>query len=126
MQAKLARSLARAEFHLCFTGHFQIDFTHFQDNGDFTHTSADDQIFWNETSVDKILDAGIIHIPENTSDHCSVYSVVDIGTIPLSDNPGLKPTPPKQSWKRATQDQQFQFKTNHGDSLSLINFPEML
>jgi hypothetical protein len=104
---------------------FHVDFTHFQDNGDVTHTSTVDQIFWNE-AVDKVIDAGVIHIPENLSDHCPVYCVVDIGTIPLCDNPGPRPTPPKPNWKRATPDQKLLFKTELENALSVINFPEML
>ena len=105
---------------------FHIDFTHFQDTGEVTHTSTVDHIFWNDASHDKIRDAGPIHILENISDHCPVYCVVEIGTIPPCDNPGLKPTPSKSSWKKATPDQKFQFKNELDNALSVINFPEIL
>jgi hypothetical protein len=55
-------------------------------------------------------EAGPFHILENISDHCPFICVVDIGTIPPCDNPSLKPTPPKPSWKRATPDQKIQLK----------------
>ena len=66
-------------------------------NTDNTHTSIVDHIFWNEACDEKVIDAGVIHIPDNMSDHCPVYCVVDIGMFSSEPNSNLKPSPPKPS-----------------------------
>jgi hypothetical protein len=80
-----------------------MDFTHYQDTGDITHTSTVDHILWNDASHEKIIDAGAIHIPINTSDQCPIYCVVDIGLIQTEDGPGPKLSLPKPCWQLLTR-----------------------
>ena len=56
-----------------------MGFLSYQEMGNGTHTSTVNHIFWNEGCHESIIDAGVVHIPENTSDHCPIYCVVDIG-----------------------------------------------
>ena len=67
---------------------YHVDFKHYQEMNGITHTSTVDHIFWNEASEDKIVDAGVVHLPENTSDHCPVYCVIDVGKV--QDHAGRK------------------------------------
>ena len=105
---------------------FQIDFTHYQETGNVTHISTVDHIFWNDACNDKIVDAGVVHVPENASDHCPVYCVVDIGQIPPEDHQNTKPSPPKPCWKKASQDQKNQFSVSLETELSNIILPDSL
>ena len=105
---------------------FHIDFTHYQDRIEGTHTSTVDHIFWNEESHENVCDAGVVHIPENTSDHCPVYCVVKTGKMEISSNPSNIPSPPKPSWKKASPEEKAIYKTNLEVGLSSINLPESL
>ena len=105
---------------------FYVDFTHYQDTGDITHTSTVDHILWNDATSETIVDAGVIHIPENTSDHCPVYCVVNISERPANETPNVKPAPPKPSWKRATQDQKDHFKDSLENLLTQVEVPVSL
>ena len=106
--------------------YFHVDFTHHQDIGDVTHTSTVDHIMWNEACHDRITDAGVVHLPENNSDHCPVYCVVEIGDIQSDENPHSIPSPPKPSWKKASQEQKSEFQSNLEINLSAISIPESL
>jgi hypothetical protein len=81
---------------------------------------------WNEAYHEKITDAGVVHLPENNSDHCLVYCVVDIGDIQSEDNPPSKPSPPKPSWKKASSEQKSEFHSNLELNASTITIPESL
>ena len=48
---------------------FQIDFTHACDLGDTTHTSVIDHFFWNVNLGTHVIDAGVLHLTGNFSDH---------------------------------------------------------
>ena len=105
---------------------FQFDFTHYQEVNDITHTSTVDHILWNETTHDTIGDAGVIHMTENSSDHCPVYCELNVSLTPPDDSPIRRPAPPKPSWIRATEDQKDNFKNNLEESLLEIKIPESL
>ena len=102
---------------------FKIDFTHCQEINDITHTSTVDHILWNETTNDAINDAGVIHITENSSDHCPVYCELTVPLIPPVDFHVRKPAPPKPSWSRATQVQRDDFKNHLEEALLKIKIP---
>ena len=81
-----------------------MDFTHSFTLNENTHISTVDHMFWNEDLDKFVIDAGVIHLPENTSDHEPIYCIVE--TI-LSDEeqPCQPQAQEKPSWKRATQEQ---------------------
>ena len=105
---------------------YHVDFTHYQDIGDITHTSTVDHIFWSEASNSKVDDAGVVHIPENTSDHCPVYCVVDVGQLPVDEDSSFKQAPPKPSWKKASSDEKSEFKSKLEKDLAELVIPDSL
>jgi hypothetical protein len=105
---------------------YHIDFTHYQETGNGTHTSTVDHIFWNEDCHESIIDAGVVHIPENISDHCPIYCIVDIGQIKTEAKSDPIRSAPKPSWKKASQEQKTQFKSKLKIGLSSVIVPESL
>ena len=104
---------------------FPIDFTHYQEVGDVTHTSTVDHIVWNEASENMVDEAGVVHIPENTSDHCPVFCVVNVGQV-SSNAPAITPHVAKPSWKKATAEQKHQYTNNLEANLLNIQIPQSL
>ena len=51
---------------------FQADFTHTFSVDERTYTSTLDHFFWNEQLNDRVKDAGVLHLVENTSDHAVI------------------------------------------------------
>ena len=49
---------------------FAIDFTHSFDTVDNTYTSILDHFFWSENLSKNIVMADVLHLANNTSDHC--------------------------------------------------------
>ena len=64
-------------------GKFEIDFTHFQEHNEVTHVSILDHFFWSGALEQKVLEAGVILHPDNTSDHYPIYCSLDLETIPV-------------------------------------------
>ena len=52
---------------------FEIDFTHAHEVNDTLHVSTIDHFFWNSTKTDSIIDAGVLHLSHNLSDHSPVF-----------------------------------------------------
>ena len=82
-------------------GMFHADFTHTCEREGKTFTSLIDHLFWNDRFSALVDDAGVLHLPENMSDHCPVFCKVRIQTeVPSMNEPAFKPkryTPPWQT-----------------------------
>ena len=52
---------------------YEIDFTHAHKVNDILHVSTIDHFFWNSTATDSIIDAGVLHLSQNLSDHSPVF-----------------------------------------------------
>ena len=48
---------------------FEIDFTHSSEVNNISFTSKIDHFFWSKATAAKVIDAGVIHLPCNLSDH---------------------------------------------------------
>ena len=71
-----------AEMNLCKSWErYSIDFTHVSELNGTTYTSTLDHFLWNQTANSSITDAGVIHLPENMSDHCPVFCNISIPII---------------------------------------------
>ena len=57
---------------------FDVDFTHEFEIEDQTFTCTIDHIVCNEDLAGTVIDAGVIHMAENTSDHSPIHCVMDI------------------------------------------------
>ena len=52
---------------------FPVDFTHTTERDGITYTSTIDHFIWNCTFGAGVIDSGVIHVPENLSDHCPIF-----------------------------------------------------
>ena len=68
----------------------------------------------------------MLHLPNNTSDHCPIYCIVDIKTMPPKKRVLTKQQQSNASWKRATGEQRANFKTKLEHKLQVIDIPSNL
>ena len=52
---------------------FSIDFTHANDVNGTTYTSIIGHFFWSEATGSSVIEADVLHLPNNLSDHCPIY-----------------------------------------------------
>ena len=98
---------------------FYVDFTYYQEIQDSNYSATIDHFFWNEELSDKILDAGVIHSPDDASDHCAIFCVVRARKEnTLKKNNILKISKP--SWSRANDEEREAFKLPVKNSMVLI------
>ena len=106
----------------------EVDFTFvYNDEEDISHVATIDHFFWNNLAMTAILDAGVLHIPENVSDHCPIYCTVDVELVTAdkaiknSDNVSEKPC-----WKKATDAEKAEYSRVLDEQLSVNVSPESL
>ena len=83
---------------------FEIEFTCMHEANNVTSTSTIDHFFYNEAAADSIVDAGVLSIPENSSDHCPIYCVIDAAEVPTKHTKTID-SKPRPSWKKAEQEE---------------------
>ena len=104
---------------------FSIDFTHSCELNDITHTAVIDHFFWNEGLEEHIVEAGVLHISENTSDHCPIYCVVNTSGFINCDS-RVVPNKIKPSWKKASKEQKDHFIMSLEDKLLNLSIPDCI
>ena len=87
---------------------YKIDFTHSFDREEQTYVSTLDHFFWSEGISDNIEEAGVLHLPNNTSDHCPIYCTVHTETLYPKPRVGIT-SKSKPSWKKASEQQKIAF-----------------
>ena len=105
---------------------YEVDFTHSQTLNETLHTSVVDHVIWNEAFEKAMEDAGVIHLPENSSDHEPIYCVVASNIEKDSPGPKSASVPEKPSWKRATNEQKEEYFYNLEAKLSMLNTPDSI
>ena len=71
------------------------------------------------------MEAGVIHHPENMSDHAPIYCSIDLETIPVeASTPDHSTEIKKPSWKLATKEQKQNFPSVLQRNLLEISIPE--
>ena len=103
---------------------FVVDFTHYHEVNDESFTSTVDHFFWNDELGDKILDCGVIHHPDNMSDHCPIFCKIDISKIEADRETNSPKHTPKPSWKKSTNEEKENFVSELNDLLSQIHVNE--
>ena len=83
---------------------FNIDFTHCHEQLGIRHTSILDHFFWSETLNAGVIDAGVLHLPDNKFDHSPIYCVIGIETI-QQEVSKAEPRKLRPSWKRGSQEE---------------------
>ena len=81
---------------------FHVDFTHTFEREGTTHVSTLDHFFVSENLMSNVIDAGVVHHLDNTSDHEPIFcTFTSITTLQCSAKPA--PRQPRPSWQRATE-----------------------
>ena len=85
---------------------FKIDFTYsFESETGNSSYKILDHIFAIRRSKDLVIDAGVLHLCENTSDHEVTYAKIEVsGEIVKVEHETVN-LPPKLDWKAASNDQ---------------------
>ena len=81
---------------------FPIDFTHIQENNGKSSTSIIDHFLWSENIEDSVIDAGVLHLVTNFSDHCPVYCKIEVDAM-VREPALLAKRSPKPSWFKAPE-----------------------
>ena len=104
---------------------FPVDFTHIQENGGKSFTSVIDHFMWNDNVNDSVIDAGVLHLVGNFSDHCPVYCQVAITSITSLPTESVNYIP-KPSWTKASEEDKDKFVNNLNASLRKLQIDECL
>ena len=59
---------------------FAADFSHISEYNGRTFVSLIDHFLWNSTATDFVSDCGILHLLENSSDHCPIFCKFVVNT----------------------------------------------
>ena len=102
---------------------YDVDFTCCHDIAGVSHTSILDHFFWNESLDDAVKCAGVIHHPDNISDHCPIYCVLNLESISHDKKESCKKQQ-KPSWRKASQEERLDFKTLLEERLGQITIPQ--
>ena len=92
---------------------FPVDFTHVCEKDESSYTSTIDHFIWSENMDDSITDSGVLHLPNNFSDHCPIFCKIKVNGLKLLADTVKPNYKPKPSWNTASPDQ----KSNFSDKL---------
>jgi hypothetical protein len=102
---------------------FEIDYTAVHEMLGQTFTSTLDHFAWSESLESSVVDAGVLHLPDNKSDHSPIFCTVNMSAIQHHFSEP-KPSKPRPSWKRATDLQKLEYKSMLEERLASISAPE--
>jgi hypothetical protein len=119
-------SEAVSESNLCVTWErYPTDFTHTYEREGTTHVSTLDHFFLSEQLMNTVCDAGVLHHPDNSSDHEPVYCVFTSITISQSSvQPASRQ--PHPSWRRANMEEKKYFDYLLDTRLESIAIPSQV
>ena len=100
----------------------RIDFTRCQENENASYFSTIDHFFWNEDLSSSIVDAGVLHSPDNCSDHSPIYCVLKRENI-QTDQERSFCSSEKPSWRKASEEKKSNFKLLLNEKLLEIDIP---
>ena len=103
---------------------FPVDFTHMFENENRCFTNTIDHILTLTRSSDDVVDAGVLHLVDNMSDHEPIYAVIKVKQEPaeVDETPKVE-TKPKPKWKKASSDQKLEFNDVLFRKLSTMSIP---
>ena len=102
---------------------FEIDFTCCHEQLGVCYVSTMDHFFWSDSLAEQVLDAGVIHHPDNKSDHSPVYCVLEVQTD-LQRQPDQAQYKPRPSWKKSEPEQKCNFKLELENELANLVTPQ--
>ena len=102
---------------------FEVDFTAVHEMLGQTFTSTLDHFAWSEQLGCSVIDGGVLHLPDNQSDHCPIYCTVNMSTIQHASS-APRASRSRPSWRRATFQQKEEYKSLLEERISHIVVPE--
>ena len=103
---------------------FKADFSHTTENNGKTYTSLIDHFIWDTGFTNWVEDAGVLHLPENMSDHEPIYCKLKVQTALI--NPVVQDEKARRyipSWRTATDIQKKAFSQLLDERLSQVEVP---
>ena len=107
---------------------FQIDFTHEFENDQTTFTCNIDHFFWNANLNNKVLEAGVLHLPDNLSDHSPIYCKIDYEYAEQEEKTPINSSNRalKLNWESLTQIQKDGINYNIEERMLNIQIPSCI
>ena len=105
---------------------YEVDFTCTYEREGVSFTSTLDQFYLSERILPTVLDAGVIHHPENTSDHEPIYCVLQSITVVQNAAKSSDGRRPRPSWRMANLLEKEQYKLMLEAELGAIVVPTQL
>ena len=88
---------------------YPVEFTHVTEREGSTYTSINDHFIWNEGFHHHVKDAGVLHVPENMSDHSPVYCKICLPKLKKTEVCVVGKRRMIPSWKKATDSEKLAF-----------------
>ena len=104
---------------------FAVDFTATFELLGRTFTSTLDHFFWNSGLDSCVEDAGVLHLPDNKSDHSPVYCIINTSAL-QHDSSSQKRGKPRPSWKKSSLDQKEEYRRQLEFQLSNLEVPDSI
>ena len=120
---ELVESFVNEESLIKSWDNFSIDFTHIFEVDDVHHTSTIDHFFWKEKLSNSIVEADMLHLPDNTSDHCPIYCQINIENLFPTELTLPNIREPKPCWEKANIEQKEDYKRMLQESLKSVGVP---
>ena len=102
-----------------FTG---IIDTHTFEMNDHCYSSTLVHFFWSENIIEDVIEADVLHMRSNTSDHCSIYCKMNITGLQTTSQQECK-TSRKINWNKASEEERAAYRTNLEHLLKSIQSP---
>ena len=99
------------------------DFTHYNEVNDISHVSTIDHLMWDAQFDPYVTDTGVIHHPDNMSDHSPIFCKFYINHTSETKILQLKP-PVKPNWKKSSEIERVTFKIKLNYLLNDISVPD--
>ena len=105
---------------------FPIDFPCCHEQLGVSHVSILDHFFWNEQLEGSVVEAVVLHLPDNSSDHSPIYCIINFTNVHQVDS-----TPPvqhkaKPSWKKAKLEEKDNYRKVLEEQISNLKVPDSL
>ena len=104
---------------------YEVDFTCTYEREGVSFTSTLDQFYLSERILPTVVDAGVIHHPENTSDHEPIYCVLKSITV-IQNAAQPSAGQPRPSWRLADQLEKEHYKLTLEAELGAIVIPTQI
>ena len=101
-----------------------VDFTHQFVSRDTCSISTIDHFVSNQQVILATKEAGVIHHPENTSNHSPIFASIDAGSLHV-DVENSK-TIPRTCWSKATEEAKAKYKDTIATKLNLLLVPDCI